>query len=370
MRGNRKSDLLGDSASRRSSREDAAGQFRSRNDDSLFDEEYRGSGRYEPTAPEPAAKEFPAEPENPPVKKRRSYDEALAASESARLAPAPEEDEEDMFDPLPLRFHPQTEGFIPEARAERERLKGRTAEPAGNRNDYDDGPAFDEAEDEEMRLPAVQGRRRPAYEEEEERPVPPLPRREREASYDNGRYDDDYDPRKNDRRRERYALGYPNDEVKYAFIESLAPSYLHDTNGNGIDIFTFDDYIESGKLDGIRDIFISLFARLPYSADDTPKERDFQNVIYIVFTLLGKYVHVELHSAKGRADCVVETENFIYIFEFKRDASAGEGAEAGGDRRDGDGVVPGTEGVFGFPDPGEPDRSKAQHPDLPGYRCL
>ena len=34
-----------------------------------------------------------------------------------------------------------------------------------------------------------------------------------------------------DRRRERYALGYPNDEVKYAFIESLAPSYLHDTNG-------------------------------------------------------------------------------------------------------------------------------------------
>lgn len=206
MRGNRKSDLLGDSASRRSSREDAAGQFRSRNDDSLFDEEYRGSGRYEPRTPEPAAKEFPAEPENPPVKKRRSYDEALAASESARLAPAPEEDEEDMFDPLPLRFHPQTEGFIPEARAERERLKGRTAEPAGNRNDYDDGPAFDEAEDEEMRLPAVQGRRRPAYEEEEERPVPPLPRREREASYDNGRYDDDYDPRKNDRRRERYAL--------------------------------------------------------------------------------------------------------------------------------------------------------------------
>lgn len=127
-----------------------------------------------------------------------------------------------------------------------------------------------------------------------------------------------------DRRRERYALGYPNDEVKYAFIESLAPSYLHDTNGNGIDIFTFDDYIESGKLDGIRDIFISLFARLPYSADNSPKERDFQNVIYIVFTLLGKYVHVELHSAKGRADCVVETENFVYIFEFKRDASAGE----------------------------------------------
>ena len=206
MRGNRNSDLLGDSASRRSGREDAAEKLRKRNDDSLFDEEYQDSGRYGARAPEPAMKEFPAEPETPPVKKRRSYDEALAASENVRLAPVPEEAEEDMFDPLPIRFHPQTDGFIPEVRAERERLKGRTAGPARNQTAYDDVPAFDEEEEEEMRLPAVQGRRRPAYEEEEERPVPPLPRRDREASYNDSRYDDDYEPRRNERRREQYAL--------------------------------------------------------------------------------------------------------------------------------------------------------------------
>ena len=40
--------------------------------------------------------------------------------------------------------------------------------------------------------------------------------------------------------------------------------------------------------------------------------------------LLGKFVRTEIHSAKGRADCIVETDDYVYIFEFKRDASAKE----------------------------------------------
>ena len=31
-----------------------------------------------------------------------------------------------------------------------------------------------------------------------------------------------------------------------------------------------------------------------------------------------------IHSAKGRADCIVETDDYVYIFEFKRDKSAEE----------------------------------------------
>lgn len=37
---------------------------------------------------------------------------------------------------------------------------------------------------------------------------------------------------------------------------------------------------------------------------------------------MGKYVRTELHSARGRADAIVETDDFVYIFEFKRDDSA------------------------------------------------
>lgn len=128
-----------------------------------------------------------------------------------------------------------------------------------------------------------------------------------------------------DDRRMRYTLGYPNDEVKYGFIESLIPYYTHSRrNSRGLDIFEIDDCIENGDADKLRDIFTALFASLPYPADEAVIEQNFQNVIYIVFVLLGQYVHTELHSAKGRADCVVETDDYVYIFEFKRDRSARE----------------------------------------------
>lgn len=122
-----------------------------------------------------------------------------------------------------------------------------------------------------------------------------------------------------------YALGYPNDEVKYGFLKSLAPSYLHSEDEPGaLDIRSFVHDIRSGNVDGLRDRFTAIFARLPYTTDDKPVEQNFQNVIYIVFMLLGQYVHTEIHSAKGRADCIVETKDYIYIFEFKRDGGAEE----------------------------------------------
>ena len=40
--------------------------------------------------------------------------------------------------------------------------------------------------------------------------------------------------------------------------------------------------------------------------------------------LLGQFTMTEIHSAKGRADCIVGTDDYVYIFEFKRDKSADE----------------------------------------------
>lgn len=109
----------------------------------------------------------------------------------------------------------------------------------------------------------------------------------------------------------------------YAFIRSLAPYYLHnETSGNPLDIRSFGKDFEFARLDDLRDRLTALFANLPYTNDESYVERDFQNVVYIVFMLLGQFVRTEIHSAKGRADCIVETKDYIYIFEFKRDASA------------------------------------------------
>ena len=82
--------------------------------------------------------------------------------------------------------------------------------------------------------------------------------------------------------------------------------------------------IEKGNTDGIRDRFTALFARLPYPDNERVLEQSFQNVVYIVFMLLGQFVQTEVHSAKGRADVIVETDDYVYIMEFKRDDTAKE----------------------------------------------
>ncbi|MBQ9361472.1 MAG: ATP-binding protein [Lachnospiraceae bacterium] len=128
-----------------------------------------------------------------------------------------------------------------------------------------------------------------------------------------------------DRVYESCKLGYPNNEVKYGFLESLAPYYLHnEESASPLDVRRFGKDLEKADLDSLRERFTALFARLPYTTDEKPVEQNFQNVVYIVFMLLGKFVHTEVHSAKGRADCIVETDDYVYIFEFKRDDSADE----------------------------------------------
>ena len=122
-----------------------------------------------------------------------------------------------------------------------------------------------------------------------------------------------------------YMLGYPNNEVEYGFLESIAPMMLNrEKEAEPLEIFSFENDIQHARLDNLKDRFEALFASLPYVTDERQLEQNFQNVVYIVFTLLGQFVKSEVHSALGRADVIVETEEYIYIFEFKRDKSAEE----------------------------------------------
>ena len=126
-----------------------------------------------------------------------------------------------------------------------------------------------------------------------------------------------------DAKRKRYTLSFPNEEVRYGFLESLMPSYVPKaTAGNGLDIFTLDDAVESGNLEQIRNVLIGLFANITYTLETDPFEHYFQAVIYLVFTLLGKFCQCEMHTYTGRIDCRVQTRDYIYLFEFKRDDTA------------------------------------------------
>ena len=103
--------------------------------------------------------------------------------------------------------------------------------------------------------------------------------------------------------------------------------------GSGNDIFTLRRYVEKGELENIREVLTSLFANITYTLESDPFEHYFQAVIYLVFTLLGKFAQCEMHTFRGRIDCKVETGNFIYLFEFKRDDTA-EAALAQIDRKE------------------------------------
>ncbi len=125
----------------------------------------------------------------------------------------------------------------------------------------------------------------------------------------------------------KYHLGYPNDEVRYSFLKCLVPFFTYSkNNASSLCIDEFCEDIQNGEIDSVMTRFKSLFASLPYSAktDDTVIEQNFQNVIYIVFILMGQFVNVEQHYSLGRVDCVVQADNYIYLFEFKRDRSADE----------------------------------------------
>ena len=119
-----------------------------------------------------------------------------------------------------------------------------------------------------------------------------------------------------------YKLGFPNDEVRYGFLENLLPAYsslpLGDT---GKSVWQFVQDIREGKVDSFMERMRSIIAGIPY--DDFPKdklklrEQNYQTAVYLVFALMGQFVQTEVHCSTGRADCVVTTADSIYIFEFK-----------------------------------------------------
>lgn len=78
--------------------------------------------------------------------------------------------------------------------------------------------------------------------------------------------------------------------------------------------------VRSGDVDEMLERMQAFFASFPYE-NAFKTEKDFQNVMYCVMALMGLSVKLEQHSSRGRADMIIETEDFIYIFEFKVDKS-------------------------------------------------
>ena len=127
-----------------------------------------------------------------------------------------------------------------------------------------------------------------------------------------------------DRQFRQYRLEFPNEEVRYGFLNFLIPFYtaVGDSERN-FHVVKFIRELRSGDVDAFMRRFEAFFADFPYELNDRT-ERHYQVVIYLVFKLMGQFIQAEVHSARGRADAVVQTPDRVYIFEFKLDGSAEE----------------------------------------------
>ena len=127
-----------------------------------------------------------------------------------------------------------------------------------------------------------------------------------------------------DREFRYYTLGFPNKEVEEGFTKFLLPHYAHLSSGNSaFELSRFVQEVRGGQTDAFMKRLQSFFADCPYElARDL--ERHYQNVLFIVFKLLGFYTQAEYHTSEGRIDLVVQTTDYIYVMEFKLEGTAEE----------------------------------------------
>ena len=127
-----------------------------------------------------------------------------------------------------------------------------------------------------------------------------------------------------DKEVDLYTLKFPNDEVCYGFLNFLVPYYTNVSDDEtGFHIAKFIRELRSGDIEAFMERLKVFFAGMPYELSENT-ERHYQAIFYVVFTLMGQFVETEVRSARGRADAVVKTKDFIFIFEFKLNGTAEE----------------------------------------------
>ena len=128
---------------------------------------------------------------------------------------------------------------------------------------------------------------------------------------------------------ETYKLDFPNNEVKQGLITLLANNYLQQDGAVSSSVINIVRALRVADLDLVRRLFTSFLAETPYSMrpkkDQKDRELYFHYTFYLLMRLISCYtVYTEKQLSEGRADCIVETPKYVYIFEFKLDGTAEE----------------------------------------------
>ena len=127
-------------------------------------------------------------------------------------------------------------------------------------------------------------------------------------------YDEDFD---------YYTLDIPNKEVKIGLTKALIPSYVTPNTLNTTNTARrMAQCLVKDDMDGALHLLQTFLGTIPY-CNQANSEGHFQQMLYIIFTLISEYpVDVEVHTPTGRIDMVMMTATRLFIVELKLDKSA------------------------------------------------
>ena len=121
-----------------------------------------------------------------------------------------------------------------------------------------------------------------------------------------------------------YTLDIPNGEVRIGLMESLLPNYVQSKYGKGLSMVAkMSSSLRHSDIDGALSLLRTFLLTVPY-CDHASSEGHYQQMLYLVFSLLGQYdyIDVEVRTPTGRVDMVMRTDKALYLFELNLNQSA------------------------------------------------
>ncbi len=115
-----------------------------------------------------------------------------------------------------------------------------------------------------------------------------------------------------------YTLGYPNQEVKTAFSESLLWALTARAKRRiSSSVSQLAGYLRREQLDAFFETLTAIFAAIPYDIEAKRDEAYFHTLFYLMLTASGADARSSVLTCKGRIDLAVFFPNLTYIIEFK-----------------------------------------------------
>jgi hypothetical protein len=120
-----------------------------------------------------------------------------------------------------------------------------------------------------------------------------------------------------------YTLGYPNQEVKTAFSESLLFAYAHGMpRTTSSHVLQLASMLQRGEFDEFFTIMTAIFASIPYDLEAKRDEAYFHTIFYLLMAASGAGTQSSVLTCRGRIDLIVEFPERTYIIEFKCNQNA------------------------------------------------